>query len=200
MESQEFPIIVTFILPGWQFGEIGGSLSRKWEFQHGCSWLQLHSSESSRKDRPRVQRLNGCCWWTRCWNACLICVDVKPFILPGEYTESNCFTGIIDTLCRHATTEEFWETSLIHSSFFQKTQFLASTRKCVKNFLQRKTPSRKSYLDDIHQKHGETLGKDPGSRSLFTNPRKNAGFIRWNLPPSPAVVRVNLVSQSLLLI
>lgn len=28
------------------------------------------------------------------------CVDVKPFILPGEYTESNCFTGIIDTLCR----------------------------------------------------------------------------------------------------
>lgn len=120
MESQEFPIIGTFILPGWQFGEIGRSLSRKWEFQHGCSWLQLHSSESSRKDRPRVQRLNGCCWWTRCWNACLICVDVKPFILPGEYTESNCFTGIIDTLCRHATTEEFWETSLIHSSFFSE--------------------------------------------------------------------------------
>lgn len=25
---------------------------------------------------------------------------MKPFILPGEYTELNSFTGIIDTLCR----------------------------------------------------------------------------------------------------
>lgn len=106
----------------------------------------------------------------------------------------------VDTLCRDKQEGILRNELNAFLFFFRKTQFLANTRKCVKNFLQRKTPSRKSYLWWYTPKHGEILGKDPGSGSLFTNPRKNAGFIRWNIPPSPAAVRVNLVSQSLLFI
>lgn len=76
----------------------------------------------------------------------------------------------VDTLCRDKQEGILRNELNAFLFFFRKTQFLANTRKCVKNFLQRKTPSRKSYLWWYTPKHGEILGKDPGSGSLFTNP------------------------------
>lgn len=106
----------------------------------------------------------------------------------------------VDTLCRDKQ-EGILRNELNAFLFFSEKPNFWPTQGNVLKISYRGKPCPGSHIfDDIHQNTGKSSARIQVRDPCLPTPRKNAGFIRWNIPPSPAAVWVNLVSQSLLFI